>query len=92
LYLLFVQVEKYTTEKALKKVKRLPASVSQKISVPYVTMTDKSEGESEKQSEKTLGDVQKISKGDQDHKNIKRDSPLTGSRIAKHKQLLEAEL
>jgi exosome complex component RRP45 len=92
LYLLFVQVEKYTTEKALKKVKRLPASVSQKISVPDVTMTDKSEGESEKQSEKTLGDVQKISKGDQDHKNIKRDSPLTGSRIAKHKQLLEAEL
>jgi exosome complex component RRP45 len=89
LYLLFVQVEKYTTEKALKKVKRLPASVSQKISVPDVTMTDKSEGESEK---KTLGDVQKISKGDQDHKNIKRDSPLTGSRIAKHKQLLEAEL
>jgi exosome complex component RRP45 len=64
----------------------VPALVSQKISVPDVTMTDKSEGESEKLSEKALGDVQKISKGDQDHKNIKRDSPLTGSRIAKHKQ------
>jgi exosome complex component RRP45 len=49
-------------------------------------MVDKGDGELEKRIEKTLGDVQKLSKGDQDHQNIKRDSPLIGDRNAKHKQ------
>ncbi|XP_066331751.1 exosome complex component RRP45A-like isoform X1 [Miscanthus floridulus] len=75
-------VDSYTTEKALKKVKRLPTSVPQKISVTDVIMEDKGDGELEKQTV----DVQQISKGDEDHQSIKRNSPLTGDRIAKHKQ------
>ncbi|XP_066327656.1 exosome complex component RRP45A-like isoform X1 [Miscanthus floridulus] len=75
-------VDSYTTEKALKKVKRLPTSVPQKISVTDVIMDDKGDGELEKQAVA----VQQISKGDEDHQSIKRNSPLTGDRIAKHKQ------
>ncbi|XP_066321766.1 exosome complex component RRP45A-like isoform X1 [Miscanthus floridulus] len=75
-------VDSYTTEKALKKVKRLPTSVPQKISVTDVIMEDKGDGELEKQTV----DVQQISKGDEDHQSIKRNSPLTGDQIAKHKQ------
>ncbi|CAD6250730.1 unnamed protein product [Miscanthus lutarioriparius] len=51
-------VDSYTTEKALKKVKRLPTSVPQKISVTDVIMEDKGDGELEKQTV----DVQQISK------------------------------
>ncbi|KAJ1279458.1 hypothetical protein BS78_04G158400 [Paspalum vaginatum] len=81
-------VDSYTTEKALKKVKRLPVSVAQEIHVTDVTMENKGDGELETQMQtaKTPGDVQQISKGDEDHRNIKRNSPLTGDRIAKHKQ------
>jgi exosome complex component RRP45 len=45
-------------------------------------MEDKGDGELEKRTV----DVQQISKGDEDHQSIKRNSPLTGNRIAKHKQ------
>ncbi|XP_062223124.1 exosome complex component RRP45A-like isoform X2 [Phragmites australis] len=55
-------VDKYATEKALKKVKRLPASVPQKVNVPDVTMENKCDGELERQTVKTLSDVQQISK------------------------------
>ncbi|XP_022679332.1 exosome complex component RRP45A isoform X3 [Setaria italica] len=79
-------VDSYTTEKALKKVKRLPTSLPQKINVTDVTMEDKGDGELETQTVKTPSDVQEISKGDEDHRNIKGNSPLTGDRIAKHKQ------
>lgn len=78
------QVDSYTTEKALKKVKRLPTP--QKINVTDVTMEDKGDGELETQTVKTASDVQEISKGDEDHRNIKGNSPLTGDRIAEHKQ------
>ncbi|KAL6634537.1 hypothetical protein ACP70R_027208 [Stipagrostis hirtigluma subsp. patula] len=57
-------VDSYTTEKALKKVKRLPASVPQKINVHDVNMEDKGDDELEKQTAKTHGDVRLISKGD----------------------------
>jgi exosome complex component RRP45 len=80
------QVDSYTTEKALKKVKRLPTSVPQKINVTDVIMEDKGDGELEKQTVQMPSDVQQISKGDEDHQSIKRNSPLTGDRIAKHKQ------
>ncbi|KAG2658979.1 exosome complex component RRP45A-like isoform X3 [Panicum virgatum] len=80
------QVDSYTTEKALKKVKRLPATLPQKINVTDVTMEDKGDGELETQTVKTPSDVQEINKGDEDHRNIKGNSPLTGDRIAKHKQ------
>lgn len=80
------QVDSYTTEKALKKVKRLPTSVPQKINVTDVTMEDKGDGELETQTVKMPSDVTQISKGDEDHQSIKRNSPLTGDRIAKHKQ------
>ncbi|WVZ59596.1 hypothetical protein U9M48_009715 [Paspalum notatum var. saurae] len=81
-------VDSYTTEKDLKKVKRLPVSVPQKIHVTDVTMENKGDGELETQTQtaKTPSDVQQISKGDEDHRNIKRNSLLTGDRIAKHKQ------
>ena len=49
-------------------------------------MEDKGDGELKTQSVKTPNDVQEISKGDEDHRNIKGNSPLTGDRIAKHKQ------
>ncbi|RLN08780.1 protein RRP45A-like isoform X2 [Panicum miliaceum] len=55
-------VDSYTTEKALKKVKRLPASLPQKINVTDVTMEDKGDGELETQTVKTPSDVQEISK------------------------------
>ncbi|CAN6232008.1 unnamed protein product [Urochloa humidicola] len=55
-------VESYTTEKALKKVKRLPASLPQKINVTDVTMEDKGDGELEMQTVKTPSDVQEKSK------------------------------
>jgi len=84
--ILWFQVDSYTTEKALKKVKRLPATLPQKINVTDVTMEDKVDGELETQTVKTPSDVQEISKGDEDHRNIKGNSPLTGDRIAKHKQ------
>ncbi|CAN6251868.1 unnamed protein product [Urochloa humidicola] len=77
-------VESYTTEKALKKVKRLPASLPQKINVTDVTMEDKGDGELEMQTGKTPSDVQEKSKGDEDRCNIKGNSSLIGDRIAKH--------
>ncbi|KAK8462338.1 hypothetical protein SEVIR_1G193500v4 [Setaria viridis] len=55
-------VDSYTTEKALKKVKRLPTSLPQKINVTDVTMEDKGDGELETQTVKTPSDVQEISK------------------------------
>ncbi|KAK3158155.1 hypothetical protein QOZ80_2AG0133580 [Eleusine coracana subsp. coracana] len=55
-------VEKYATEKALKKVKRLPASMSQKTNVSDVTMVDKGDDKLGSQSVETLSDVQQISK------------------------------
>ncbi|KAK3154327.1 hypothetical protein QOZ80_2BG0189120 [Eleusine coracana subsp. coracana] len=55
-------VEKYATEKALKKVKRLPASMSQKTNAPDVTMVDKGDDKLGSQSVETLSDVQQISK------------------------------
>ena len=66
----------------------MPVSVPQKIHVTDVTMENKGDGELETQTQtaKTPSDVQQISKGDEDHRNIKRNSPLTGDRIAKHKQ------
>lgn len=79
-------VDSYTTEKALKKVKRLPTSVPQKINVTNVTMDGKGDGELEKQSMQMHSDVQQISKGDENQQSIKRNSPLTRDRIAKHKQ------
>ncbi|CAN6252604.1 unnamed protein product [Urochloa humidicola] len=88
-------VDSYATEKALKKVKRLPVSLPQKINVTDVTMEDKGDGELEMQTVKTPSDVQEKSKGDEDHRNIKgnssltfssKNSSLTGDRIAKHKQ------
>jgi len=79
-------VDSYTTEKALKKVKRLPTSVPQKINVTNVTMDGKGDGELEKQSVQMHSDVQQISKGDENQQSIKRNSPLTRDRIAKHKQ------
>jgi exosome complex component RRP45 len=44
------QVDLYTTEKSLKKVKCLPTLVPQTINVTDVTMEDKGDGELEKQS------------------------------------------
>jgi len=84
--ILWFQVDSYTTEKALKKVKRLPAMLPQKINVIDVTMEDKVDGELETQTVKTPSEVQEISKGDEDHRNLKGNSPLTGDRIAKQKQ------
>ncbi|CAN6232725.1 unnamed protein product [Urochloa humidicola] len=55
-------VDSYTTEKALKKVKRLPVSLPQKINVTDVTMEDKGDGELEMQTVKTPSDVQEKSK------------------------------
>uniref|UniRef100_A0A0A9A9Z2 Uncharacterized protein n=1 Tax=Arundo donax TaxID=35708 RepID=A0A0A9A9Z2_ARUDO len=55
-------VDSYTTEKALKKVKRLPTSVPQKINVPDVTMEDKDDCKLDGQTVKTLSDVQRIRK------------------------------
>ncbi|WVZ59597.1 hypothetical protein U9M48_009715 [Paspalum notatum var. saurae] len=57
-------VDSYTTEKDLKKVKRLPVSVPQKIHVTDVTMENKGDGELETQTQtaKTPSDVQQISK------------------------------
>ncbi|CAN6272999.1 unnamed protein product [Urochloa humidicola] len=79
-------VDSYTTEKALKKVKRLPTPLPQKINVTDVTMEDKGYGGLETQTVKTPSDVQEKSKGDEDHRNIKGNSSLTGDRIAKQKQ------
>ncbi|PAN06417.1 hypothetical protein PAHAL_1G262800 [Panicum hallii] len=79
-------VDSYTTEKALKKVKRLPASLPRKVIVTDVTMEDKGDDELETQAVKTPSDAQEKSKGDEDRQNIKGNSPLTGDRIAKHKQ------
>jgi exosome complex component RRP45 len=80
------QVDSYTTEKALKKVKCLPTLVPQTINVTDVTMEDKGDGELEKQSEQMPSDVQQISKGGEDQQSLKRNSPLTRDRIDKHKQ------
>ncbi|CAN6252605.1 unnamed protein product [Urochloa humidicola] len=55
-------VDSYATEKALKKVKRLPVSLPQKINVTDVTMEDKGDGELEMQTVKTPSDVQEKSK------------------------------
>ncbi|WVZ62025.1 hypothetical protein U9M48_011818 [Paspalum notatum var. saurae] len=57
-------VDSYTTEKDLKKVKRLPVSVPQKIHVTDVTMENKGDGELETQTQtaKTPSNVQQISK------------------------------
>uniref|UniRef100_A0A0A9A2I3 Uncharacterized protein n=1 Tax=Arundo donax TaxID=35708 RepID=A0A0A9A2I3_ARUDO len=49
-------------------------------------MKDSIHGELERPTMKMVSDVQKISKGDKDHQNIKRNSPLTGNNIAEHKQ------
>ncbi|PUZ76040.1 hypothetical protein GQ55_1G258700 [Panicum hallii var. hallii] len=56
-------VDSYTTEKALKKVKRLPASLPQKVIVTDVTMEDKGDDELETQTVKTPSDAQEKSKG-----------------------------
>ncbi|OEL15986.1 Exosome complex component RRP45B [Dichanthelium oligosanthes] len=55
-------VDSYTTEKALKKVKRLPVLLPQKINVTDVTMEDKDGAELEMETLKTPDDVQQISK------------------------------
>ncbi|CAN6244638.1 unnamed protein product [Urochloa humidicola] len=55
-------VDSYTTEKALKKVKRLPTPLPQKINVTDVTMEDKGYGGLETQTVKTPSDVQEKSK------------------------------
>jgi exosome complex component RRP45 len=49
-------------------------------------MEDKGDDELETQAVKTPSDAQEKSKGDEDRQNIKGNSPLTGDRIAKHKQ------
>ncbi|PAN06418.1 hypothetical protein PAHAL_1G262800 [Panicum hallii] len=55
-------VDSYTTEKALKKVKRLPASLPRKVIVTDVTMEDKGDDELETQAVKTPSDAQEKSK------------------------------
>nr|CAB3446844.1 unnamed protein product [Digitaria exilis] len=67
-------VDSYTTEKALKKVKRLPASLPQKINVTDVTMENKGDGELETQTVKA-SDVQNISK-----------DPATTSKASSHEE------
>jgi exosome complex component RRP45 len=79
-----VQVDEYTTAKALQKVKRTPALVAKKNDVPDVTMESNHDA-LESQILKTPSDAQDISKGDDDH-HIKRISPLTGDRTVKPKQ------
>ncbi|CAM0945708.1 unnamed protein product [Alopecurus aequalis] len=78
-------VDDYTSAKALQKVKRTPALVSKKIDVPDVTM-ESNHGALESQTSKTPNDARDISKGDDDHKSVKRISPLTGDQTVKPKQ------
>uniref|UniRef100_A0A453NGU6 Exoribonuclease phosphorolytic domain-containing protein n=1 Tax=Aegilops tauschii subsp. strangulata TaxID=200361 RepID=A0A453NGU6_AEGTS len=80
------EVDDYTTEKALQKVKRTPALVAKKVNVPDVTMKESTHSALENQASKAPNDGQQISKGDDDHQNIKRISPLTVDRTVKHKQ------
>jgi exosome complex component RRP45 len=79
-----VQVDEYTTEKAVRKVKRTPVLVAKKNDVPDITM-ESNDGALESQTSKTPNDAQGISKGDDDYR-IKRISPLTGDRTVKPKQ------
>ncbi|XP_044960997.1 exosome complex component RRP45A-like isoform X1 [Hordeum vulgare subsp. vulgare] len=80
------KVDQYTTEKALQKVKRTPASVAKEVNVPDVTMKESTHGALENQTSKALNDGQQISEGDYDHQNTKMVSPLTADRTVKHKQ------
>ena len=86
LFLFFFQVDDYTTEKALQKVKRTPALVAKKVNVPDVTMEESTHSALENQASKAPNDGQQIIKGDDDHQNIKRIPPLTVDRTVKHKQ------
>ncbi|XP_006647360.1 exosome complex component RRP45A-like isoform X2 [Oryza brachyantha] len=56
------EVTSYTSAKALQKVKRLPASVLKKDSVPVVAMKGSADGALETQSTKASSEVQQISK------------------------------
>ncbi|XP_048537565.1 exosome complex component RRP45A-like isoform X1 [Triticum urartu] len=80
------EVDDYTTEKALQKVKRTPALVAKKVNVPDVTMEESTHSALENQASKAPNDGQQIIKGDDDHQNIKRIPPLTVDRTVKHKQ------
>ncbi|XP_051216982.1 exosome complex component RRP45A isoform X1 [Lolium perenne] len=77
-------VDEYTTEKAVRKVKRTPVLVAKKNDVPDITM-ESNDGALESQTSKTPNDAQDTSKGDDDYR-IKRISPLTGDRTVKPKQ------
>ncbi|KAI4977877.1 hypothetical protein ZWY2020_014431 [Hordeum vulgare] len=80
------EVDDYTTEKALQKVKRTPALVAKKVNVPDITMKESTHSALENQASKAPNDGQQINKGDDDHQNIKRISPLNVDRAVKHKQ------
>lgn len=82
----FLQVEEYTTAKALQKVKRTPALVAKKVNVPDVTMKESTHGALENQTSKAPNDGHQISEGDDNHQNRKTISPLTADRTVKHKQ------
>ena len=82
----FVQVDKYTTDKALQKVKRTPALVAKEVDVPDVTMKESTHTALENQTSKAPNDGQQISEGDDDHQDTKMISPLTVDRTVKHKQ------
>ncbi|KAM3240381.1 hypothetical protein ACQJBY_053828 [Aegilops geniculata] len=56
------EVDDYTTEKALQKVKRTPALVAKKVNVPDVTMKESTHSALENQASKAPNDGQQISK------------------------------
>ncbi|VAI55867.1 unnamed protein product [Triticum turgidum subsp. durum] len=56
------EVDDYTTEKALQKVKRTPALVAKKVNVPDVTMEESTHSALENQASKAPNDGQQISK------------------------------
>ncbi|KAF7110868.1 hypothetical protein CFC21_110938 [Triticum aestivum] len=80
------KVDKYTTEKALQKVKRTPAIVAKEVNVPDVTMKESTHSAMENQTSKAPNDGQQISEGDENHQNTKMISTLTADRTVKHKQ------
>ncbi|KAM3193544.1 hypothetical protein ACQJBY_070273 [Aegilops geniculata] len=80
------KVDKYTTEKALQKVKRTPAIVAKEVNVPDVTMKESTYSAMENQTSEAPNDGQQISKGDENHQNAKMISTLTTDRTVKHKQ------
>ncbi|XP_044436948.1 exosome complex component RRP45A isoform X2 [Triticum aestivum] len=55
------KVDKYTTEKALQKVKRTPAIVAKEVNVPDVTMKESTHSAMENQTSKAPNDGQQIS-------------------------------